>query len=248
MFWFINSSLSSITRWRHGAIILRGPLQEIWKSSFIATRQSCKRLLFAVLISTLISTTRIDHELRKTQTLRFASVGDSVVIHYTGYLGNGTIFDSSYQRDEPLTFVVGDGSVIRGFDDAVRGLYPGQSRRIRIEADRAYGKRSDDLVFSVAKHTLPSGIELHVGKRIPLSNDMNAIITEITEDNITLDANHHLAGETLTFDVELLSLADKVWDTSKVLGLPKSGLERAVFGLGCFWGKLESALHFVTGS
>lgn len=227
-------------------IISRDPLHISCKSSFTAAQQSCKHLLFAVLMSTLISTTtRIDHGLRKPQTLRIATVGDSVMIHYTGYLDNGTIFDSSYQRDEPFTFVVGGGSVIRGFDDSVRGLYPGQSRRIRIEADRAYGKRSDDLVFSVAKHKIPSAIELHVGKRIALSNGMTATITEITDDKVTLNANHHLAGENLTLDVELLAFADKVGDMSKVLGLPKPGLERAVFGLGCFWGKLESALYLV---
>lgn len=172
--------------------------------------------------------------------MRVATDGDSVLVHYSGYLDDGTMFDTSYQRDEPLTFVVGGGEVIPGFDDAVRGLSPGESRRTRIEADRAYGKRSEDLVFSVAKHAFPSGLELEVGKRIPLTNGMSATVKEITDDKVTLDANHHLAGKTLTFDMELVAFAEKV------LGSPKPGLERAVFGLGCFWGA-ELAYQRVEG-
>lgn len=172
--------------------------------------------------------------------MRVATDGDAVLVHYTGYLDDGSMFDTSHERNEPLSFTIGSGDVIRGFDDAIRGLEPGQSRRATIEADRAYGQRSEDYVFSVGRSAYPSGLPLEKGARIPLTNGMSATVVDINDDQITLDANHHLAGKTLTFDMEFVAYAEPV------LGPPADGLQRAVFGLGCFWGA-ELAYQRVEG-
>lgn len=113
----------------------------------------------------------------------------------------------------------------------MRGLSPGESRRSRIEPSRAYGNRSEEMIFSVARHAFPSGLPLDVGSRVPLTNGMAASIVEIDDETIKLDANHQLAGKALTFDMELVGFAETE------LGPVQNGQERAVFGLGCFWGK-----------
>lgn len=112
----------------------------------------------------------------------------------------------------------------------MRGLSPGETRRTRIDTENAYGARSDDMLFSIPFSAFPSGLAPEVGKRVPLSNGMSASIVEVTEDNVRLDANHELAGEALTFDMQLVGFAETI------LSAPANGLERAVFGLGCFWG------------
>lgn len=172
--------------------------------------------------------------------MREAADGDSVNVHYTGFLDDGSKFDSSRDRGDPLNFVVGAGAVIRGFDDAVRGLKVGESRRTRIEPDRAYGMRSDDLVVSLPRQRVPQGMTITPGMRLPLSNGMMGIVLEVTDDAIRVDANHELAGKTLTFDMELVGFQETV------LPAPTDGLKRAVFGLGCFWGA-ELAYQRVPG-
>lgn len=128
--------------------------------------------------------------------------GDEVSVHYRGTLDGGEEFDSS-QGGEPLTFTVGGGQVIPGFDDAVRGLAVGEKRKVRLEAKEAYGERRDDLVIAVPKANAPEGLK--VGDRVLLGNTP-ATVEEITNEMVRVDANHPLAGQALTFEIEVMGI------------------------------------------
>ncbi len=136
-----------------------------------------------------------------------AKKGDTARVHYTGRLANGEVFDSS-KGDEPLEFEVGAGEVIAGFDKGVQGMSVGDKKTIEIEADDAYGQRNEALVQSVPRAELNLGTEPQVGMnlvlQLPDGNQIPVSITEVTQDSVTLDANHPLAGQKLTFDVELI--------------------------------------------
>lgn len=136
--------------------------------------------------------------------------GDSVKVHYTGRLDDGTVFDTS-EGNEPLAFVVGGGEVIPGFDQAVIGMRVGESRDVTIEADQAYGERNDALSQTVARDQINLGVEPEQGMSIemhtPDGTVIPLIITEVTQTTVTLDANHPLAGQQLRFLVELVEIA-----------------------------------------
>jgi peptidylprolyl isomerase len=139
-----------------------------------------------------------------------AKSGDTVRIHYTGTLDDGTEFDSSAGR-EPLEFALGGGQVIPGFDSAVDGMTVGESKSVTIEPAEAYGERHDQLVQEVPKSALPQEIEPAVGMQLqsqsPEGQVMNLVITEVAEETITVDGNHPLAGKALTFAIELVEIA-----------------------------------------
>ena len=128
---------------------------------------------------------------------------DTVEVHYHGTLDNGEVFDSSRER-EPFSFVVGTGDVISGFDEAVRQLKVGETITVRMEPEEAYGVRRDDYVLELPISLLQAGLEL--GDPVVFENGARGVITEITEENFTVDANHWLAGEALTFEIELVSI------------------------------------------
>lgn len=134
---------------------------------------------------------------------RTAQDGDRVAVHYTGTLDDGSQFDSSAGRD-PLEFVVGSGQVIVGFDHAVRGLAEGESRSVRMEATDAYGERDDSLVVSVPVTQAPPG--LTVGDQVA-AGGRPATVVAVDAGTVEIDANHQLAGEALTFAVELVRIA-----------------------------------------
>jgi FKBP-type peptidyl-prolyl cis-trans isomerase 2 len=129
--------------------------------------------------------------------------GDTVTLHYTGTLDSGEEFDSSV-GGEPFSFVVGSGNVIPGFDVAVRDMQLGEKKTVRIPPQDAYGERSDDFIVDFPIEQAPEG--LVVGDQVALSNGSPATVVAITETTITIDANHPLAGEALTFELELLSI------------------------------------------
>ena len=133
---------------------------------------------------------------------RAAKDGDTVQVHYTGTLDDGEQFDSSRGRD-PLSFTVGSGQVIGGFDEAVRGLTPGESRTVHIEPANAYGERDESRIISFPAAEAPDGIK--AGDRLQMG-EQPVVVTEVTDETVTVDANHPLAGKSLTFDVELVSL------------------------------------------
>lgn len=138
-----------------------------------------------------------------------AKVGDTVSIHYTGKLNDGSVFDSSLER-EPLKFSIGGQQVIPGFEQAVIGMNPGDSKTETIVCDQAYGPRHEDMVVTVLREQIPSDFDLEVGQQLQIRNPEGQVIpvmvSEIIEDQVTLDGNHPLAGEDLTFEIELVSI------------------------------------------
>lgn len=138
-----------------------------------------------------------------------ASEGSVVHIHYTGRLDDGTVFDSSEGRD-PLSFTVGSGQVIAGFDAAVRGMAPGDSCTTTIEPSEGYGERRAELEIAYPRAQLPEGMAPEVGQTLQMQTpDGQAFqmrVTEVTDEAIGLDGNHPLAGQALTFDIELVKI------------------------------------------
>jgi peptidylprolyl isomerase len=138
-----------------------------------------------------------------------AKAGDTVKIHYTGTLDDGSQFDSSSGRD-PLEFTVGSGQVIPGFDKAVEGMAVGDQKKVRIEAEDAYGERSDQMIQEVPKSALPDDLEPEEGMGLQARGQdgrvINLTVTEVGDETITVDGNHPLAGKPLNFDIELVSI------------------------------------------
>jgi peptidylprolyl isomerase len=138
-----------------------------------------------------------------------AKNGDTVKIHYTGRLQDGTVFDSSSER-EPLQFNIGSGQVIPGFEEAVTGMEIGEKKTALIPFDKAYGKRDPSMVMVVDRKHVPAEIDPEVGQRLQVGSPSGELIAvtviEVNVENITLDANPPLAGEDLTFDLELVEI------------------------------------------
>jgi FKBP-type peptidyl-prolyl cis-trans isomerase 2 len=135
--------------------------------------------------------------------------GDTVRVHYHGKLNDGTTFDSSEGR-EPLEFEVGSGNVIAGFDSGVTGMQVGEKKTINIPVDEAYGQKQDDLLMEFPLDRFPADMQPEVGMQLNMSNgagqNFPVVIREVREDSVVLDANHPLAGEELTFDLELVEI------------------------------------------
>ncbi len=135
--------------------------------------------------------------------------GDKVQVHYTGTLEDGSVFDSSRERS-PLEFTLGSGMLIAGFEAAVTGREVGETVKVDIEPEFAYGDIDEELIFTVPIDEVPEHISPEVGLNLELSNEegtMNVTIAEVNDDNIVLNANHPLAGKTLTFEIEIISVA-----------------------------------------
>lgn len=138
-----------------------------------------------------------------------ASAGDTVKVHYTGKLEDGTVFDSSRER-EPLEFTLDAGQIIPGFEEAVDGLEEGEETTVEIPPEKAYGPHQEDAVMEFPSEQLPDEIDPEVGLQLQLQGPdgqpFPARVVEIGDETIVLDANHPLAGETLTFEIELVSV------------------------------------------
>ena len=139
-----------------------------------------------------------------------AKKGDMVKVHYTGRLNDGTVFDTSKNR-QPLQFTIGQGQVIAGVEEAVDGMNAGESKTATIPQDKAYGARREEMVVVVDRKQLPEELNPKVGQRLELTqeNDQSILVTvtDLTDASITLDANHPLAGKDLVFDLELVEIA-----------------------------------------
>ena len=138
-----------------------------------------------------------------------ASDGDTVRVHYTGTLEDGTTFDTSVGR-EPLEFTLGEGKMIPGFEKAVYGLTVGKSKTVTIPAEEAYGPHRDDLVIVVEREQLPADLDPKVDQQLQMQQTDGrtavVIVTDVSETTITIDANHPLAGKDLTFEIELVEI------------------------------------------
>ncbi len=139
--------------------------------------------------------------------------GNKVQVTYTGRLEDGTVFDASQECpgcdsvSGPLEFVIGDGSVISGFDAAVTGMIPGESKTVRIPVDNAYGPRIEELVAVIDRTDIPEGMDPQPGEQLEIVREEGetfpVLVLAVTPEKITLDANHPLAGQDLTFDIRL---------------------------------------------
>ena len=139
-----------------------------------------------------------------------AKPGDTVKIHYTGRLDDGTVFDSSANR-EPLEFTINSGQVIPGFDQAVVGMSIGDSKTETIPMDQAYGPHREEMVLEVSREQLPPELNPEVGQQLqiqqPNGQSVPVFIADVTDATVILDANHPLAGEDLIFDIQLVEIA-----------------------------------------
>lgn len=135
--------------------------------------------------------------------------GDSVKVTYRGTLADGTEFDSSADQP-PLEFTIGNGEVIPGFEQAVIGMALGDSKTLTIPADQAYGPRLEEMIADVERSQIPAEIELMVGAQLEVSQEQGhsyvVMVTALNEETVTLDANHPLAGQDLTFEINLVAL------------------------------------------
>ncbi|NLC69767.1 MAG: peptidylprolyl isomerase [Desulfuromonadaceae bacterium] len=142
-------------------------------------------------------------------TNRQVKTGDTVKVHYRGTLKDGREFESTF-NDKPLIFEVGSKEIIPGFSKAVVGMAPGEKKSVRIPVNDAYGPYRDNFVFQVGRNAFPEGTDPEPGQVFEMGNDQGKTIhvrvVEILEDQIVLDANHHLAGKELNFEIELLEV------------------------------------------
>ena len=138
-----------------------------------------------------------------------AQVGNRVRVHYTGRLDDGEVFDSS-EGGTPLSFTIGNGQVIPGFENGVVGMAPGDARTVHIPCADAYGERRDDGVLQVPRDEFPPDMTLEVGASVQGQQQSGQTVTftimAVSNEAVTLDANHPLAGKDLTFDLTLVSI------------------------------------------
>jgi peptidylprolyl isomerase len=138
-----------------------------------------------------------------------AKIGDNVAVHYTGRLLDGTVFDSSENR-EPLTFQVGAGQMIAGFDTAVQGMAVGETKFATLPPAEAYGEKDPEALIKVPAADVPEDIQPEVGMMLTLTDDYGrnhqVTVEEVTPEYIVLDANHHLAGKSLVFEITMVSI------------------------------------------
>jgi len=138
-----------------------------------------------------------------------AKQGDTVKVHYTGKLDDGTVFDTSRNRN-PLQFTIGKGQVIVGFEQAIDGMTTGESKTVTIPMENAYGPHRKEMIITMERSKLPADLNPKVGQRLELTqmDDRNILVTvtAVTDSILTLDANHPLSGKNLVFDIELVGI------------------------------------------
>jgi len=133
--------------------------------------------------------------------------GDTIRVHYTGRFEDGEVFDSSRERDEPLAFLAGGDQLIAGFSQGVLGMAVGDSKTLTLPPEEAYGPHDPDRVQQADRAALPDDVKVGAQLQAQHGEQMfHVVVTEMDEKNATLDANHPLAGKTLIFDIEVVSI------------------------------------------
>ena len=139
--------------------------------------------------------------------MRQAKKGDKVKVHFTGTLDDGTLFANSRESD-PVEFTIGEGALIPGFEEETVGMAEGDQKTVRLQPDRAFGNKREDLISKVPRSVIPDDIELSEGLQLQMSSSsgdpIQVVVTEVSEEEITIDANPPLAGHPLNFDIELI--------------------------------------------
>jgi len=145
-----------------------------------------------------------------TKTLTTATEGTNATVHYRGTLEDGSEFDNSHVRGEPITFTVGAGQMIPGFNDAVNGMTVGENKTVTLAPDQAYGDVNPEAQTTFPKSGFPADLELVEGMPVPLrtpdGRTLMGRLTEQQEETVTIDLNHPLAGQTLQFEIELVEV------------------------------------------
>ena len=135
--------------------------------------------------------------------------GNTVKVHYNGKFEDGTVFDTSADRD-PLEFTIGRGQLIPGFEQAVIGMSPGESKTVNIRADEAYGQHNAEMLTEVDRSQFPADLNPEVGQQLQLNrpDGQTVVVTvaSVSESTVTLDANHPLVGKDLIFDIQLVEI------------------------------------------
>lgn len=136
--------------------------------------------------------------------------GNTVTLHYTGTLNDGTTFDTSHERNEPISVTVGAGQLIQGFNDALLGMEAGETKTFTLTPDQAYGDRNPEQQAELDRKVFPEDFEFSEGMTVPLTGPggghVLATLTEIRDDVVVADLNHPMAGKDLTFEVEVLTV------------------------------------------
>ena len=139
--------------------------------------------------------------------------GDTVKVHYTARLDDGRVFDSSKERD-PLELTIGEGKPFPGFDEAVTQMQPGEERTVTIPADRGYGPHRPELLVAVDRTEFPNDIQPQVGQQLQVRHEQGQVsvvtVADVSDEQVTLDANHPLAGRDLTLELQLVEVAPRV--------------------------------------
>lgn len=139
--------------------------------------------------------------------------GDRVKLEYVGSLEDGTVFDSSDKHEEAFEFTVGNGQLIKGFDDAVIGMKIGGEKEIKIQPDDAYGQHNPELVKEMPKDCFPQDQEINSGMMFMINlqdgRQIPALITVVTDETVTIDVNHPLAGKILIFKIKIIDVIDE---------------------------------------
>ena len=141
--------------------------------------------------------------------LRVAKSGRNVKVHYKGTLDDGTVFDSSYERQTPIGFEVGAGQMIKGFDSAVDGMKVGETKTVNIPSDEAYGPWYDEAVREVPRASFPDGFDFKEGVIVEgeaNGQPVRGAIVNVQDDTVQVDFNHPLSGRDLNFDIELIEV------------------------------------------
>ena len=140
-----------------------------------------------------------------------AKSGDTVLVHYTGTLDDGTVFDSSLER-EPLEFTLGAQQVVPGFENGVIGMEIDETKTVNIPCENAYGPHNPQQIIEIERDQIPSEMKIEVGQQLQMSADdgqaLIVTVAELSNDKVKLDANHMLAGKDLTFEIKLVSIKE----------------------------------------